>query len=230
MRVSVIMPVLNGARFLSDALASVAGQTFAPFEVIIVDGPSMDETPQIARAYTRARYVRQSGSGMWNALNEGLALARGDAIAFLSSDDLWHPDKLRLQNDWLRDHPETSCVFSYARYLALEPGSPLADAKPELFAQPFPAYLTENLLARQSLFDRLGAFPTEYRISSDIDWLGRLLDSGENIHILPQTLLTKRFHTGNLSTVPSSASDYNRELLQIMRNRILRNRGAVYIE
>lgn len=229
MQISVIMPVLNSARFLPDALATVAAQSFAPFEVLVVDGPSTDETPQIAGSFANARYARQSGTGIWNALNEGIALARGNAIAFLSSDDLWHPDKLRLQNDWLEQHPETSCVFSHVQFLAMDEGSPLFESKPEVFNQPYPAYLTENLLARRGLFDRLGNFPTAYRVSSDMDWFGRLLDSGEGVHILSQVLLTKRFHRGNLSTAPSSGAEYNRELLQIMREKVLRNRGAAHV-
>lgn len=228
MQISLIMPVFNSARFLPQALASVQAQTFAPFEVILVDGPSTDATPHIAQSFRGSRYVRQTGVGMWSALNEGLALARGDAIAFLSADDLWHADKLRLQNEYLQAHPETACVFTRVRYVALGEGSPLRDSRPELFDKPMPAYLTENLLARRELFERIGTFPTEYRISSDVDWFGRLLGSGETVHVLPEVLLTKRFHLENLSTMPASGALYNRELLQIMRDKILRTRKAAH--
>ena len=69
------MPVYNGARFLVQALDSIVGQTFPPFEIIVVDGPSTDNSAEIARSYQRVSYLRQSGNGMWDALNQGSAAA-----------------------------------------------------------------------------------------------------------------------------------------------------------
>lgn len=70
--ISVIIPVFNSARFLPEALASIAAQTLAPLEIILVDGPSTDETPAIIRAIPNTVYLRQTGKNMWNALNEAL--------------------------------------------------------------------------------------------------------------------------------------------------------------
>jgi glycosyltransferase involved in cell wall biosynthesis len=228
MKISVIIPVLNSARWLADALSSVTAQTYAPFEVLVIDGPSNDETPEIATSVPGVQYLKQPGKGMWNALNYGISVSTGDAIAFLSSDDVWHPDKLRLQTEWLSSHPETLVVFSHVRYLEMQEGSPLAASKPEIFDTDLPAYLTECLLARRQLFDLLGGFPEEYAITGDMDWFARLLDARIPHAILPQVLLTKRFHQTNLSTTDSSGKQYNHELLQIMRNKIVRRRSMTH--
>lgn len=221
---SVIMPVLNAERYLRDALASVVAQKQPPREIIVVDGASTDATPQIVHEFPQARYVRQTGTGLWSAVNDGIALAQGQAVAFLASDDIWAPDKLRLQGEWLLAHPETLAVFCHARFQELDEGSPLAAVKPELFGRANPAYMPEAMLARRTLFDRLGLFPQEWLISGDIDWFGRMFDSGAITHMLPDVLVTKRFHGNNLSTTASSAGIYNAEVLQIMRQRIMRRR------
>lgn len=222
--VTVIVPTFNSARFLREALASIAAQTYPPRQVLVVDGPSTDATPEIVRAFPHFQYLRQRGSGMWNALNEGIARAEGDALAFLSSDDLWHPEKLRLQCEWLDAHPETQIVFCHAELQAMERGGTLSTTKPELFAQEHPAYMTEAMLARRSVFAALGNFSEEMRINSDMDWFGRMVDARVSTHVLPDILLTRRFHERNLSTAQPSGALYNRELLNVMREKILRAR------
>lgn len=222
--ISLILPVLNAERFLRDALESVAAQTLAPQEIIVMDGCSTDATPDIARAFPNVRYLTQTGRGMWNAVNEGIACARGQALAFLSSDDLMAPDKLRLQGEWMTAHPETLAVFCHAQFQELEEGSPLAAVKPQIFQQAIPTFMIETMLARRVLFEKIGNFPEERMISGDIEWYGRMFDAGTPTHMLPDVLLTKRFHSSNLSTAGSSAQTYNRELLDILRQRISRRR------
>ena len=224
--VSVIIPTLNAARFLRDALASVAAQTLAPREILIADGHSTDETPQIARAFPNTSLIQQTGRGMWNALNEAIAVARGDTIAMLSSDDVWHPEKLRLQVEWLDAHAETDAVFCHAAFMEIEKGSALASSKPELFTRAQPAYMPEAMMARRALFTRLGAFSETYHISGDLDWFGRLIADGIQTHMLEDVLLTRRFHAGNLSAAPALGAQYNRELVDVMRRKILRARAA----
>lgn len=218
--ISVIMPVYNSALYLRDALASVAAQTRAPLEVLCIDGPSDDETPSIARAFPRARYLRQTGQGMWNALNEGIMAARGDYLAFLSHDDIWESDKLQRQSEWLDRNPQTDIVFCHARFV-LMPGAELPSSfRPELLQGTYPVYMTEALLARRHVFQTLGLFPEQHRISGDIEWFSRMFRSQIPTHMLAQALLTKRFHASNLSTSPSSGRTFHLELLDILRRSI----------
>jgi glycosyltransferase involved in cell wall biosynthesis len=224
--ISVVMPVFNSARFLPDALASIAAQTLPPHEVILVDGTSTDETPEIARRVPNGRYLRQTGNSMWNALNEGVDAARGDYVAFLSDDDLWHAGKLRLQAEWLDAHPETTIVFAHARF-ELIPGESIPESfRPELLDQAFPAYMTETLLARREVFDVLGKFSEDYFVMSDMDWYARLFDANISTHMLDDVLLTKRVHADNLSSTATSAQFVTRELPALLRRSILRKRSA----
>jgi len=96
--ISVVIPAYNAATTLAQTLACVRAQTFTDFEVIVVDDGSADATCQIARDFAhkdaRFRLVCQANAGVAAARNAGLALARGEFIAPLDADDLWHADKL----------------------------------------------------------------------------------------------------------------------------------------
>ncbi|MCP4399596.1 MAG: glycosyltransferase family 2 protein [bacterium] len=81
-------------------------QDYEPFEIIVVDGQSIDSTAQIAQTFPKVRYIRQFGQGLWDAYNLGIKAARGEFIGFLAYDDLWTPHKLRLQVEYLTRHPE----------------------------------------------------------------------------------------------------------------------------
>lgn len=220
------MPVFNSARFLPAALASIAAQTLPPLEIILVDGPSTDETPAIIRVFPNTIYLRQTGKNMWNALNEGIAIARGEYLSFLSDDDLWMPDKLRLQAEWLHAHPETMVVFAHARFELIAGESIPASFKPELLQGSFPGQMTEVLMTRRTPFDQIGMFPEQHHISGDLDWFTRLFDANISTHMLPDVLLTKRVHANNLSGADSSGIIYNRELLSILRTTVLRKRQS----
>ncbi len=224
--VSVIVPVLNAARFLGDALASVDAQTYAPFEVIVVDGPSTDETPRIAQSFARVRYMQQSGVGMWNAVNEGMDAARGEFVAMISSDDLWDENKLQLQVEYLRDHPDTRHVFGLTKFVLIEGETPPRAFRTELFHGEHLAILLESLLARKTLFERVGRFDETFRMASDVDWFARLENLHEPRGVIPRVLTYKRIHAHNLSSEPTLSKTFNHELLAMMRAQVLRQRAG----
>jgi len=95
-RVSVIIPLFNKAPYIQRALASVIGQTYDSFELIVVDDGSTDEGPRIVEACNdpRIRFVKQENAGPGAARNRGIAEAQGEFIAFLDADDEWLPDYL----------------------------------------------------------------------------------------------------------------------------------------
>jgi glycosyltransferase involved in cell wall biosynthesis len=110
--VSCIVPVSNGERYLREALDSILAQTYRPTEIIVADDGSTDTTPAVATCYgDRIRYVKQDNAGAPTARNRGLRLARGEFVAFLDSDDLWHPEKLERQMRRFEARPELDhCV------------------------------------------------------------------------------------------------------------------------
>jgi glycosyltransferase involved in cell wall biosynthesis len=107
--VSVVLPAYNGERFIERTLATALGQTYAPLEIVIVDDGSTDKTPQIAEAAAtkdpRIRYHRRKNSGVAASRNFGISRARGDLIATLDADDLWHPEKLARQVKVIKASP-----------------------------------------------------------------------------------------------------------------------------
>jgi glycosyltransferase involved in cell wall biosynthesis len=105
--VSVILPTYNRAMWISEAVDSVLAQTEPPFEVIVVDDGSTDETPDLLRTYgDKISVLTQSNKGVSAARNLGINNSKGRYIALLDSDDLWEKDKLDNQLTFFRKNPE----------------------------------------------------------------------------------------------------------------------------
>ncbi len=116
--VSIITPTYNCGRFIAETIERVQSQTYGDWEMIIVDDCSSDNTKEIVERYQKndARihyHCLEKNSGAAVARNTALKLARGKWIAFLDSDDLWSPDKLEKQIDFMVSH---DYHFSYTQY------------------------------------------------------------------------------------------------------------------
>jgi glycosyltransferase involved in cell wall biosynthesis len=125
-RVSVVMPVFNGAAFLDEAVASVMAQTMDDFELLLCDDGSTDGSTAIARGWAarhpdKVRYLEHPGHANRGASvtrNLGVAAARGEFLALLDADDVWSRDKLEEQAAVLDAHPEVGMVCGTTRYWA----------------------------------------------------------------------------------------------------------------
>ena len=114
--VSVIMPSWNTGKFIAESIQSVIDQTYENWELIIVDDCSTDNTDEVVAKFTdkRIRYFKnEKNSGAALSRNRVLREARGEWIAFLDSDDLWNPDKLEHQINFMNKHGYT---LSYTEY------------------------------------------------------------------------------------------------------------------
>jgi len=118
-RVTAIMIFLNGEQFLAEAIDSVLGQTLTDWELILVDDGSTDGATAIAQSYARrfsdkicyTEHPGHENRGMSASRNRGIALARGDTIAFLDADDIWLPRRLAAHMTVLDAHPEVGLVM-----------------------------------------------------------------------------------------------------------------------
>jgi len=113
-----MMPVFNGERYLRESIASLLEQTYRDFELIIVNDGSTDGTLQVTREFAdpRIRLLDRSlNRGVVYSRNEALDAAQGEFLAFFDADDVAHPDKFRIQLQYLRHHPELGLVGSTAR-------------------------------------------------------------------------------------------------------------------
>jgi glycosyltransferase involved in cell wall biosynthesis len=119
MRVSVIIPCYNAARFIGETLQSVLSQTHVDTCAIVVDDHSTDDTADIAERFgPRVRVMRQhQQGGVSAARNAAMDVADGDAIAFLDGDDRWHPEKIARQVAYLEAHPECGVVHTAVRHI-----------------------------------------------------------------------------------------------------------------
>lgn len=112
-RVSVIIPVYNGARWIGHALRSVFAQTYTDFEVIVVDDGSTDALDEALSEWAdRVIFTRQPNRGPASARNVGIRLAAGTLVAFLDADDEWLPEKLALQVAYFEQYPQTGLLHT----------------------------------------------------------------------------------------------------------------------
>ena len=106
-KISVVLPVYNGARYLREAIESILNQTFSDFEFIIIDDGSTDDTPKIFDAYNDVRIIRVGNErhvGLVASLNYGLEIARGEFIARMDSDDVSYPERFERQIRFLEEN------------------------------------------------------------------------------------------------------------------------------
>jgi glycosyltransferase involved in cell wall biosynthesis len=109
--VSVVIPAFNSAKYIGEAIQSVLEQTLVSFEVLVVDDGSTDDTAEVVQRYP-VQYFRQENAGPSAARNTGMTKAKGEFVAFLDSDDLWLPQKLAVQLEAFKRHPDAGFSFS----------------------------------------------------------------------------------------------------------------------
>lgn len=176
--VSVILIVRNGAKFIAQALQSIFQSTLQPIEILVVDGNSADDTIAIAESFPLVRIQRQTSKGIADAYNEGIRLAKGQYLAFISHDDIWMPGKLDLQIAHLENCAETDAVLCQVEHF-LEAGQECPPGfRAELLNVSRPGWIMEALVARAEVFDRVGGFDPSFAVSEDSDWFARALDAG----------------------------------------------------
>ena len=220
-RVSVILIVRNGERYIAEALESISGSVRKPLEILVIDGGSTDRTMDIVSRFPDVTPVTQRSEGLPSAYNEGISLAAGDLIAFISHDDRWLPGKLDRQVEFMEAHPETLYTVTQVQHV-LEPGcAPPAGFRTELLEGPVPGFIMECLMARRACFDLVGPFDPALPISEDTDWFARARDLGVPMAVLPEPLVLKRVHERNASL---SEPRLNRLLLGSLRKSIARKR------
>jgi len=225
LRVSVVMATKNAARYLRDALDSVAAQTHPAHEIVVVDGGSADGTREIAASYANVRVIDETGSGFASAWNDGMDAARGDAVAFLDSDDRWEPRKLAWQVAALDASPEALGAIGHVRFFMGPNQQRPPGFKLELLDRDWVAHMPGALLARRALFERVGRFDPNWAIASDIDWFAKVKDAGCRIEVVPEVVIHKRVHDTNLSYVTATTPVMNQEILKLLHQSIHRQRA-----
>lgn len=221
--VSCIVPVFNGERYLSEALDSIFAQTHPALDVLVVDDGSTDGSAEVAKSFgDRIRYLFHPNAGPAAARNLGLEAARGEFVAFLDADDLWHPEKLALQLARFAAVPTLDyCVTHAQNFWVPELREEELRFRDHPRSRPIPGYVTSTLLAKASLFLTVGRFNPELPHADDTDWFLRADAAGAVKELLPDVLLHRRMHPGNRSRArgPASRADYLRLLKATLDQR-----------
>ncbi len=183
--ISVVIPTYNYGHFVTGAVESALAQTYPDREILVVDDGSTDDTrDRLSPFEGRIRYIHQENRGLSAARNTGIRAAQGALIAFLDSDDLWHPEKLAVQARYLADHPEVTLLASDHRDMhTSEVGEvdwPCVDESRaiEAHAVPFEELVIGSrfgpcgVVARKWCFDEVGLFDETLRSAEDLDmWI-----------------------------------------------------------
>jgi glycosyltransferase involved in cell wall biosynthesis len=213
--VSVVMPVYNCAEFLPAAVESVLGQSYGDFELIAVDDGSTDGSLGILRGYegrdSRVRILSRANTGIVRALNDGLAIARGELIARMDGDDISLPGRLERQVWFMEQNPDCVAAGTDAEWIDTE-GLPFQRIKNPRGHEEIVAALLEGnggamvhptCIFRREAIEKVGGYSRELsRWGEDLDLflrlseIGRLANQGE-------MLFQYRLRPGSINTAGS---------------------------
>jgi glycosyltransferase involved in cell wall biosynthesis len=224
-RISVIIPVYNGERYLAAAIESALAQTRKPIEIIVVDDGSTDGSANVARRFVPSvKYDLQLHAGPGGARNRGVALAQGDYLAFLDADDLWVKEKLEVQMAAFDVSAPPDAVFGYVEQF-VSPDLPAEQAaKMDCPAEAAPARLPGTILIRREAFKKVGCFSTALRVGEFVEWYARATELAIKDVIIPRVVLRRRIHATNSGFLHRDA---RRDYVRVVKAALDRRRQRV---
>lgn len=213
--ISVVVPAYNYGRFLRDCIGGLLAQTYPNWELLVVDNGSTDDTAEVLASYTDPRIRKfhiKVNNGPVQAWKLGYQESRGEFFALLSADDMFLPDKLQRQVDFLRENPGIGAVGTYIQEINDEGvvcnenswivpyiNQPIDFA--DLRHWRWRHYLCiPTALYSKELCEKAGAIPSD-GLSSICDWDFhiRLLGVGTKMAVIPEVLTSYRWHGSNTS-------------------------------
>ncbi len=177
-------------------MASVLFQTYAADEIIIVDDGSVDNTFQIKEDFPNIKYFYQKNSGVSSARNNGIKNAKNDWIAFLDSDDVWHPDKLKLQLEFHRQNRDIFMSYTDEKWIRDDKEIKVPKKFKKIGKNAFVENISycniapSSVLIHKKLLDICGLFDESLSVCEDYDLWLRIACS-EKIGLINEKLITK---------------------------------------
>ena len=185
MRISVITVTYNSAKTVADTMVSVAMQSYADIEHLVIDGASKDSTLDIVRSQGRPqpRLISESDDGIYDAMNKGLVLASGDVVGFLNSDDLYADASALEKVANAFEDSEVEACYADLVYVSQDNRRVVRFWKSRSFIKGdfakgwCPAHPT--FYVRKSVIERLGLFDRSYKLAADVEFMMRYLERGQ---------------------------------------------------
>jgi glycosyltransferase involved in cell wall biosynthesis len=227
--ISVIMPVYNGEKFIRETMDCILNQTYQNFEFIIVNDGSTDSTQQIINSYDDNRIVLLNlarNQGISNARNAGTDLSKGEFIALCDADDLYDPNRLQIQLDFLNSHPAVDMCSGY--FIILENSKETLIKYKQHTDQEIKEYLfTGNCFCQASVMGKADVFKkfkynSALQVSGDYDLWTRMAMGGVVFANIPCSLMKYRFH-------PAQTTKTKSTLLDIISKTVCTNYTLAYL-
>jgi glycosyltransferase involved in cell wall biosynthesis len=242
MKISIITVCYNSEKYIRSAIESVLRQTYENIEYVVVDGSSKDSTLDIIRGYEpkfngRMRWISEPDKGIYDAMNKGIAMATGDIVGMLNSDDFYHRNDVieRIAKVFI-ENKDIQVVFGNVLYVNPNNLNKIVrhyssnNFSVNKFRYGFmPAHPT--FFTYKYLYENLGFYKTNYRITADFELLLRFLYIHKLKHkYIPLDLLIMR--TGGISTASFKSNIIlNQEMVRACReNGIYTNIFIVFLK
>ncbi len=223
--VSIVIPAYNASNYLAKAIDSALAQTYDNIEIIVVNDGSKDDgaTRAVALSYgDKIRYIEKQNGGSSSALNEGIKNMKGEWFSWLSHDDLYYPEKIEKQLEYLSSlnlsgeekHKHfffCSCDLingegAYIKKISKAEGEAMAqkvaslEGNEYLIAEPTKYnFYGCGCLIHKKVFEEIGLFDENLRLLNDIDMWYRIYSAGYILHFLPKSLVMGRIHSKQIS-------------------------------
>jgi len=215
--VSIIVPVFNGGEYLRESLDSIIAQSYPQTEILVMDDASSDNTPKIIASYGKQikSHRQPQNRGIYENVNDGISLAKGDYIAFYHADDVYHPNIIEHEVKFLEYYREAGAVFcqaifidTFGREIGQQEIPPeIKGGKPLSYKVIFNALLEHKnsifwcptSMIRASVYRDVGFFrPKQFHNTSDLDMWLRVARKYQ-VGILEDYLIRYRFGHGSSS-------------------------------
>ncbi|MEM8675744.1 MAG: glycosyltransferase [Cyanobacteria bacterium P01_G01_bin.67] len=205
--ISIIIPAYNASSTINKTVNSVINQTYQNWELIIINDGSTDDTFSLINQLTDSRIKAYDypNSGVAEARNRGIKLARGDYIAFLDADDWWTEDKLALQIQALRDNPQAGVAYSWTYFIHEDKGKCFSskaihhqgNVLSQLLEKNFLAHGSNPLIRRQAIA-QIGYFDSSFPHCADWDYYLRLAANWDFV-VVPKHQIYYRQSTNSMT-------------------------------
>lgn len=185
MKISIITATYNSGRTVKDTFESILKQTYRDFELLVIDGASTDNTLDIIKAYEpqfngRMRYVSEPDNGIYSAMNKGIAMATGNVVGILNSDDFYTSDDVLEKVALVMENPDIDAVYGDIHYVDnSDLTKPVRYYSSRAFRRSWmrlgfmPAH--PSFYCRKEVYEKYGYFDCGYKVAADFENLLRLI-------------------------------------------------------